>query len=273
MATTPSQNSCSTERPFSDADTSFPACPPCCTTSRSKAPFTTGALFSLIPFLILLTVHRVFLVTVHDPICTESGDLNAALYGSFLPIPSDDLFPPTDPEVYSRANAPGAVIAKKERIVINKGRDRIKLRVTNNGDRPIQIGSHYHFIETNPFLLFDRAKSYGKRLDIPAGTAVRFEPGDVRTVTLCSITGARIISGGNNLATGVVDPGRIDDILLGLVQKGFGHTPEPGALEVREDTDMGREAYISMFGPTTGDRVRLGDTALWIEVEHDEVRI
>jgi len=56
-----------------------------------------------------------------------------------------------------------------------------------------------------------------------------------------------------------------------LIQKGFAHVPEPGALEIEEDRDIGREAYISMFGPTTGDRVRLGDTALWIEVEHDEV--
>jgi len=93
----------------------------------------------------------------------------------------------------------------------------------------------------------------------------------VKIVTLVSIAGARIISGGNNLATGVFDLGRIDEILAGLVQKGFAHVPEPGALEVAEATDIGREAYISMFGPTVGDRVRLGDTALWVEVEHDEV--
>jgi len=132
------------------------------------------------------------------------------------------------------------------------------------------VGSHYHFIETNSKLDFDRAKAYGKRLDIPSGTAVRFEPEIPRTVTLVSISGAKIISGGNGLASGVVDLDRIDSIITGLVQKGFAHTPEPGALEVK-DTEMGREMYISMFGPTTGDRIRLGDTALWIEVEHDEV--
>lgn len=86
-----------------------------------------------------LTPESVFLVTVHDPICTESGNLEAALYGSFLPIPSQDAFPVVDASEYARDKAPGAIIARKERIVINKGRDRIKLKVTNNGDRPIQV--------------------------------------------------------------------------------------------------------------------------------------
>ncbi|KAI0078785.1 urease [Panus rudis PR-1116 ss-1] len=215
-------------------------------------------------------VDGVFLVTVHDPVCTDSGDLDAALYGSFLPIPKHDVFPPTDESEFSREKVPGAVIVKDSRIVINKGRERVRLRVTNNGDRPIQIGSHYHFIETNPLLVFDRAKAYGKRLDIAAGTAVRFEPGDVKTVTLCSIAGAKIISGGNRLATGPFDPNRTDDIISNLIQQGFGHQPEPGALEISEDTDIGRDAYVAMFGPTVGDRVRLGDTALWIEVEADK---
>ncbi|KAJ3772302.1 metal-dependent hydrolase, partial [Lentinula raphanica] len=215
-------------------------------------------------------VDGVFLVTVHDPICTESGNLEAALYGSFLPIPPQSAFPSTNPDDYASVKAPGAIVAKKERILINKGRERVRLRVTNNGDRPVQIGSHYHFIETNPRLTFDRGRAYGKRLDIPAGTAVRFEPGDVKTVTLCSIAGTRTISGGNGLATGIVDPTMTEQIVSELVQKGFGHIPEPGALQVTGDTDIGRDAYISMFGPTTGDRVRLGDTELWIEVEYDK---
>ncbi|KAF8071661.1 urease [Lyophyllum atratum] len=212
----------------------------------------------------------VFLVTVHDPICTEDGNLEAALYGSFLPLPSDDLFPSTDPSEYAEEKAPGAIIAGEGRVVINKGRERIKLRVTNNGDRPIQVGSHYHFVETNALLSFDRGQAYGKRLDIPAGTAVRFEPGDVKTVTLCAIAGAKIITGGNLLASGVVDVRRTDEVVNTILQKGFGHIPEPGALEISVDTEMSRDAYISMFGPTVGDRVRLGDTSLWIEVEHDE---
>lgn len=78
-------------------------------------------------------------MTVHQPICTESGDLDAALYGSFLPIPPDDIFPVVDISQYAREKAPGAIIARKERILINEGRSRIKLSVTNNGDRPIQV--------------------------------------------------------------------------------------------------------------------------------------
>jgi urease len=83
----------------------------------------------------------VFLVTVHDPICTEDGNLEAALYGSFLPIPSDDLFPMTKPSEYAEEKAPGAIIARKEGVVINKGRERINLKVTNKGDRPIQVSN------------------------------------------------------------------------------------------------------------------------------------
>ena len=78
-------------------------------------------------------------MTVHDPICTEFGNLEAALYGSFLPIPSDNAFPAVDISEYAAEKMPGAIIARKERITLNKGRERIKLRVTNNGDRPVQV--------------------------------------------------------------------------------------------------------------------------------------
>ncbi|KAH8983231.1 urease [Lactarius akahatsu] len=199
----------------------------------------------------------VFLVTVHNPIETEDGDIAAALSGSFLPIPSNDLFPVQDPLLYSRENLPGAVIARTENIIINKGRDRIRLRVTNTGDRPVQIGSHYHFIEANNALSFDRGRAYGNRLDILA-------------VTLCAIGGAKVISGGNSLATGPLDHASRDAILSDLLKRGFLSVPEPGAQEVRGDTSVSRETYIAAFGPTVGDRVRLGDTELWIEVERDE---
>ena len=82
-------------------------------------------------------------MTVHDPICTESGNLEAALYGSFLPIPSETLFPLLDESEYASEKVPGAIIAKKERIILNKGRDRVRLRVTNNGDRPVQVSTSY----------------------------------------------------------------------------------------------------------------------------------
>ena len=84
----------------------------------------------------------------------------------------------------------------------------VTLEVANHGDRPIQVGSHYHFVETNRALVFDRRAAYGMRLDIPAGTAVRFEPGDTKTVKLVSIAGARIILGGNAWVSGPVVEGR-----------------------------------------------------------------
>ncbi len=86
------------------------------------------------------------MVTVHDPICTDSGDIAAALYGSFLPVPPDKVFPPIDDALYARENTPGAIVAKKEEIVINRGRKRVKLRVTNTGDRPIQVGLEFSYL-------------------------------------------------------------------------------------------------------------------------------
>ena len=90
---------------------------------------------------------------------------------------------------------PGEVFAKDGDIELNKGRKTLTLTVSNTGDRPIQVGSHYHFFETNPALKFDRAKARGMRLDIAAGTAVRFEPGQTRDVTLVAIAGKRTIYG------------------------------------------------------------------------------
>ena len=84
---------------------------------------------------------------------------------------------------------PGEMIAEPGEIVMNVGRETLTLDVSNSGDRPIQVGSHYHFFETNPALKFDRTKAKGYRLDIPAGTAVRFEPGQSRSVRLVAIAG------------------------------------------------------------------------------------
>ncbi len=142
------------------------------------------------------------LVTVHHPVAADSGDLSLALYGSFLPLPADAAFP-----ILSRPLAdvePGAYEIEPGDLEINAGRVAIEVSVTNLGDRPVQVGSHYHFMETNAALRFDRAKAYGRRLDIPAGTAVRFEPGDTKTVQLVEIAGNRVIRGGNNLADGPV---------------------------------------------------------------------
>ncbi|KAH7155600.1 hypothetical protein B0J13DRAFT_229675 [Dactylonectria estremocensis] len=216
-----------------------------------------------------------YLVTVHNPVCTDDGDLRRALYGSFLPVPEDPqaVFPLAAAEEYEPARQPGAVVvAVKARVALNEGRTRIRLRVTSKGDRPIQVGSHYHFIETNPQLEFDRVRAYGFRLDIPAGTSVRFEPGDTKTVTLVEIGGHRIIHGGNNMASGPVDLSRADEILARLQEAGFAHAPSPElgpVLDASSPFTMDRSAYATMFGPTTGDLVRLGSTDLWVKVEHD----
>jgi urease beta subunit len=97
---------------------------------------------------------------------------------------------------------PGEVIPAAGEIELNSDRPTVTLEVSNIGDRPIQVGSHYHFFETNTALAFDRAKARGMRLDIPAGTAVRFEPGQSRTVTLVAIGGERIVWGFNGLVSG-----------------------------------------------------------------------
>jgi urease subunit gamma/beta len=90
---------------------------------------------------------------------------------------------------------PGEVMTSEGEIALNEGRERLTLTVANTGDRPIQVGSHYHFFETNPALAFDRDKARGMRLDIPAGTAVRFEPGQTREVTLVSFSGGQEVYG------------------------------------------------------------------------------
>lgn len=142
------------------------------------------------------------LVTVHHPIVGEHGDRALALYGSFITPVSATLGTPA--VAIEPAGAPGAVFAADGTIELNAGRQAVSIAVTNRGDRPIQVGSHYHFGETNRALDFDRRAAHGMRLDIPAGTAVRFEPGETKTVGLVAIAGARVIRGGNNWANGPV---------------------------------------------------------------------
>jgi urease subunit gamma/beta len=106
------------------------------------------------------------LVTVHHPIRAAQGDL-----------------------------VPGEVMTPDGELILNEGREAVTLTVANTGDRPIQVGSHYHFYETNPALRFEREKARGMRLDIPAGTAVRFEPGQSREVRLIALAGTRTVYG------------------------------------------------------------------------------
>lgn len=99
---------------------------------------------------------------------------------------------------------PGEIITKSEEIILNEDSQAITIKVSNTGDRPIQVGSHYHFYETNEFLSFDRENSMGKRLNIPSGTAVRFEPGQTREVELIDFKGKREIFGFNQKIMGAL---------------------------------------------------------------------
>jgi urease beta subunit len=100
---------------------------------------------------------------------------------------------------------PGEYLLETDPIELNAGRRTARLVVSNRGDRPIQVGSHFHFFEANRWLSFDRAQAYGMRLNIPAGTAVRFEPGDEREVELVAIGGTRQVAGLNRLVDGRLD--------------------------------------------------------------------
>tara|TARA_E500000318_G_scaffold99619_1_gene101776 strand:+ start:181 stop:501 length:321 start_codon:yes stop_codon:yes gene_type:complete len=102
---------------------------------------------------------------------------------------------------------PGEIIAADGEIVLNEGAEAITIEVANTGDRPVQVGSHYHFAETNPGLSFDRGAARGMRLDIPSGTAVRFEPGQTRTVDLVPFRGDRKVYGFNQAVMGPLDGG------------------------------------------------------------------
>ena len=158
------------------------------------------------------------LVTVHHPLASENGNLTLALHGSFLPVPDLSVF-----KAIADEGIPGSTTIKDGEIELNVGRATAEIPVTNLGDRPIQVGSHYHFIETNASLQFDRGAAYGKRLDIPAGTAVRFEPGETKTVKLVEIAGKKVIRGGSNLASGKVSAGGRKAALKKVKAKGFSH--------------------------------------------------
>ncbi len=120
------------------------------------------------------------LVTVHEPVRPTVGG------------PVDEL-------------EPGALVVGDGELELNEGRRSVTLEAVNTGDRPVQIGSHYHFFEVNKAMDFDRAQAFGMRLDIPAGTAVRFEPGQSKTVTLVTYGGAREVTGFHGLSDGPVD--------------------------------------------------------------------
>ncbi|KAI3722524.1 hypothetical protein L2E82_33563 [Cichorium intybus] len=135
------------------------------------------------------------LITVHDPVSCENGNLEMALHGSFLPVPSLEKFP-----VIESCKIPGE----------------------QSSD---MVGSHYHFIEVNPSLIFDRRKAYRMRLNIPAGTA-RFEPGDTKSVTLVKIGGMQVIRGGNAIAVSPGNDSNVRTVMESVNARGFGNSED-----------------------------------------------
>lgn len=135
------------------------------------------------------------LVTIHSPIRAGTGQ-------------ADEMIP-------------GEIVAAEGEIELSPGRESKSVTVINRGDRPIQIGSHYHFFETNPALEFDRRASFGTHLDIPSGTAVRFEPGESRSVNLVAFGGSQVIEGFNNLTDGRVAT-ELDQATTRAVDGGYG---------------------------------------------------
>ena len=118
---------------------------------------------------------------------------------------------------------PGEYILSQEPIEANRGKKTMSLVITNTGDRPVQVGSHFHFFEVNRVLVFDRGKAFGMRLNIPAGTAVRFEPGQEREVMLVEFGGRRTVYGLNGLTEGKIDDDKTKKAALERAKtKGFG---------------------------------------------------
>ena len=120
---------------------------------------------------------------------------------------------------------PGEYLIEEGELELNEGREGLKLRVDNLGDRPVQVGSHTHFFESNRFLRFDRGQAYGFRLDIPAGTALRFEPGEGREVDLVAIAGARRVWGMNALVQGDLGEER-ESAMQRAKEAGYRETPK-----------------------------------------------
>ncbi|MGO2385767.1 MAG: urease subunit beta, partial [Psychrobacter sp.] len=142
-------------------------------------------------------------------------------------------------------------------IILNQGRQVQTISVSNTGDRPIQIGSHYHFYEVNDALNFEREKTRGFRLNIISGTAVRFEPGQSREVELVAYAGKQDVYG---------FAGRVMGATSSDVASNNTDSESPTATSQKK---VSRHIYAEHFGPTTGDKVRLADTELWLQVEAD----
>ena len=233
------------------------------------------------------------LLTVHNPIGREDGNLVLALEGSFLPVPDVSIFDrrtsatattdtttTADDDYGDSTVIPGQMLISPTLpdIEINPSRSLIELCVTNTGDRPIQVGSHYPFLETNAALVFDRKLSLGRRLNVPSGASVRFEPGERKTVTLVSLGGNNNVVCGNGLTGGVASMANWPEIekRMNIRDGGYGNVDTTtGSSSSVADVPRGkaniisRSAYADAYGPTVGDCVRLGDTTLLARIEKD----
>ena len=156
------------------------------------------------------------LVTVHQPICRERGNSELALYGSGL-VRVGKTWSPDN----ASSAAPGEALVADAELELNAGREKVELEVANMGDRPVQVGSHFPLFEANAELRFDRARAYGFRLDIPSGTAVRFEPGETKTVTLVAVAGKRVVHGGSGLIGGALSDDNKQAALARAKERGF----------------------------------------------------
>ena len=234
------------------------------------------------------------LLTVHNPIGREDGNLVLALEGSFLPVPDVSIFDrrrtsattaattttDDDDDDYGDSTViPGQMLISPTLpdIEINPSRSLIELCVTNTGDRPIQVGSHYPFLETNAALVFDRKLSLGRRLNVPSGASVRFEPGERKTVTLVSLGGNNNVVCGNGLTGGVASMANWPEIekRMNVRDGGYGNvvtttgSSSSVAVPPGKANIISRSAYADAYGPTVGDCVRLGDTTLLARIEKD----
>lgn len=132
---------------------------------------------------------------------------------------------------------PGEIEPGEGTVRINEGRETATVTVANTGDRPVQVGSHFHFFEVNRALAFDRETAFGMRLDVPAGTAVRFEPGDEREVDLVAYGGKRRVSGLSGLVDGATSDGEAGEALTRARERGFADTGTEGEPSDGDDTE------------------------------------
>ena len=164
----------------------------------------------------------------------------------------------------------GEYITADGNTTVNNGKKVLKLQVSNTGDRPIQVGSHTHFAEVNKALEFNREKSLGFHLNIPAGTSIRFEPGESKHVEIVEFGGTKTIYGFSGMVGGDLESKR-ESAIRNLHEHEFKSSLDD-VNEQSNSLEIPRSRYVELFGPTTGDKVRLADTDLIMEIEKDLIK-